>query len=401
MTEDWKTTRFGDLYAEPSLNGLTVPSRMRGEGVRFVNMGEMFSYDFIADQPMELAPLPSKGSQRWLLRPGDLLFARQSLSLAGAGRCILVTGSSSPMTFESHIIRVRLDAEIADPRYLYYYFRSPSGRRNIESIVEQVAAAGIRSSDLRELTVPLPPIAEQRRIAALLGSLDELISSNGALVGPLRDLAITALTAAAAHGETARVGDVAEVRRGLSYKGSGLAETGIPMVNMGSAEDGGWLKRSGWKFYRGEYKARHVAHSGDLIVMNTEQTWRNEILGWPLLVPDDVSECLFTHHTYLVAFRDETAWLRLPLWAYLYSGEARAELTSKVQGSTVANLPIDAVSDLVFRSPRQGDPVLASAAEALAAAWDAEREVARLSAVRDELIPLLLTGRVSVREVAA
>ena len=84
MAKRWSDAPFGSLYEEPSRNGLMAPKRVRGKGVRLVNMRELFRFDFIADQPMELAPLPDRNPGSWLLQDGDLLFARQSLTLAGA-----------------------------------------------------------------------------------------------------------------------------------------------------------------------------------------------------------------------------------------------------------------------------------------------------------------------------
>lgn len=169
---------MGELYECPSRNGLTVPRSVRGEGVKLVNMKEIFSLDFIDDQEMELAPLPDVNPERWLLAEGDLLFARQSLTLEGAGRCVLVRKAPGPRTFESHIIRVRLDPLACDPLFYFYWFRSPQGKWAIGTIVEQVATAGIRASDLGELPVVVPPLEQQQRIAAVLGALDDLIETN-------------------------------------------------------------------------------------------------------------------------------------------------------------------------------------------------------------------------------
>jgi type I restriction enzyme S subunit len=107
-----------------------------------------------------------------------LLFARQSLVLEGAGKCSIFVGASEPVTFESHIIRARLDLDVADPGFFYYFFKSPLGKNAITSIVEQVAAAGIRGSDLARLEVPQVPLARQRAIADILGTLDDKIELN-------------------------------------------------------------------------------------------------------------------------------------------------------------------------------------------------------------------------------
>lgn len=143
-----------------------------------VNMGEAFRFDRISDQECERVPLTDGERERFLLEEGDLLFVRQSLKFEGAGKCIYVGAGKEPRTWESHLIRVRLDPYKADSRYYYYYFRSPSGRASMESIIEQVAAAGIRGSDLRALQVPRPQRKEQGRIADILSALDDKIAVN-------------------------------------------------------------------------------------------------------------------------------------------------------------------------------------------------------------------------------
>jgi type I restriction enzyme S subunit len=171
MPEGWVSVQFGDLYLVPSKNGLMAPKRVRGEGVPLVNMREIFAFDRIGGQEMELAPLPVSNPEAWLLTEGDLLFARQSLTLEGAGKVSLVLADPRKMTFESHIIRVRVSREKTNSRFYFYLFRSAVGRGLMTPIVEQVAAAGIRASDLARLEVPCPPVQEQRRIAGVLGAL--------------------------------------------------------------------------------------------------------------------------------------------------------------------------------------------------------------------------------------
>ncbi|OZF50197.1 restriction endonuclease subunit S [Rhodococcus sp. 14-2470-1a] len=174
--------RFEELFAAPLKNGVSYPSRLRGSGIPMVNMGEFFSNDRITEDDYELAPLTPAEKSTSLLAVGDLLFARQSLSFEGAGRCAIVGPATYERTWESHLIRVRLNSEIASPLYYFYYFRSLVGRRAIETIIQQVAAAGIRGSDLKNLKVPCPPLTEQQSIAAILGQLDKKIELNASLL---------------------------------------------------------------------------------------------------------------------------------------------------------------------------------------------------------------------------
>lgn len=172
----WEKVRFGDLYIAESRNGLTKPSKIRGSGYKMINMGELFANDRIYDIPMELVPLKESEKVNAKVECGDLLFARQSLVLEGAGKCSIVMEVSPLTVFESHLIRVRLDAARALPLFYYYYFKSSLSP--MKSIVSQCAQAGIRGSDLQELQVVLPPLKTQQKITDILSAYDDLIENN-------------------------------------------------------------------------------------------------------------------------------------------------------------------------------------------------------------------------------
>ncbi|MGH3765387.1 MAG: restriction endonuclease subunit S [Pseudonocardiaceae bacterium] len=169
---------FGDLLAYPLRSGVTVAADSRGTGIKMLNMGELFRYPRIPAIEMARVEVNVADPERVLLQPDDLMFARRSLTLEGAGKCSIVKEIDEATTWESSIIRARLDKRMAHPPYYFYYFESPIGRRAVETIVEQVAAAGIRLSELRKLRVPVPELAEQRAIAEVLGALDDKIAVN-------------------------------------------------------------------------------------------------------------------------------------------------------------------------------------------------------------------------------
>jgi type I restriction enzyme S subunit len=181
---------FGDLFAEPTRNGLNRPKSERGVGVKMVNMGELFAHPRLRNVSMDRVPLSESEAKKFLLKEGDMLFARQSLVLEGAGKCSLFLKDDEQVTFESHVTRVRLDLSMADPYFYFYYFQSPHGRAAIRSIVEQGAgASGIRGSDLGTLEMHWRPVDEQRAIAHILGTLDDKIELNRRMNGTLEEMA--------------------------------------------------------------------------------------------------------------------------------------------------------------------------------------------------------------------
>lgn len=285
-----------------------------------------------------------------------------------------------------------------DTRYLKFALQSD--RAALLRFANGSTHQTIYFPEVKAFHILLPSRSEQKAIADLLGSLDDKIESNGRAVQLQRDLAIALLSKAASN--EVSLADVAVIRKGLSYKGEGLtgASDGLAMVNMGSAANFGWLKRDGFKYYKGEFKPKHVAEPGSLIITGVEQTWKHEIIGWPLLVPDDMGSVLFTHHMLLVHFNEGCEWMRLPLWANLYSATARSTIESLVYGTTVATLPASGLEALKFKVPDPQSDAIPAAETLLRRSWALERENQILAALRDTLLPELLSGRLRMPAAA-
>jgi len=198
-----------------------------------VGMGLLFGNRRL--RKVSSADLVPVSREDWLLAPDDLLFGRRSLTLAGAGKCTIVKDSDQALTFESSLIRVRLDVALGVPDFYFYFFESSPGRQLMSTIVEQTAVAGIRSSDLRRLVVPTPPLDEQRRIAEVLGALDDLIDTNDSQISRLRALqAGVVLQLSQTADRAVSLGSIAAVGR---EKASGDAET--PYLGLEHFAEGG------------------------------------------------------------------------------------------------------------------------------------------------------------------
>lgn len=174
----WPTLPFEQLYAEPSRNGIYKSKEHHGEGTKIVNMGELFAYDIINGQDMKRLRMSETELKKAGLIDGDLLFGRRSLVEAGAGKCSLVENLAEPTTFESSIIRVRVDADRVRPRFIFYWLKSPMGAGKIRAIVTGTNVKGIRGSVLKTIAVPCPPTDIQDSITGILRPYDDLIANN-------------------------------------------------------------------------------------------------------------------------------------------------------------------------------------------------------------------------------
>ncbi|EKY15810.1 restriction endonuclease subunit S [Actinomyces sp. oral taxon 181] len=73
---------------------------------------------------------------------------------------------------------LRAKPSLAVGRFLFYALQSPLVRNDLESRATGTTVFGISQVELRKVQIPCPPIAVQRRIAGVLGALDDKIESN-------------------------------------------------------------------------------------------------------------------------------------------------------------------------------------------------------------------------------
>ncbi|WP_254769261.1 restriction endonuclease subunit S [Salinilacihabitans rarus] len=171
LPEEWDTVKFSELI-QSSRNGVYKKQDAYGSGVPILKMGDMFGEITFGGADMERVEMENDEIDKYRLKQGDLLFARRSLNVEGAGECTLIGELDEPTVFESSLIRVRLNNEV-DPMFLAQYFEGPVGSKSIERIVTTTTASGIAGSDLKKLPVPHPPKEVQKEIASKLTVYDK------------------------------------------------------------------------------------------------------------------------------------------------------------------------------------------------------------------------------------
>jgi type I restriction enzyme S subunit len=110
------------------------------------------------------------------LSAGDIVIANVG---ANAGTVFRVPALGTHMTLGPNAVLCRPRDENELRRdFLYYYLISDSGQESLRSILSGSAQPKFNKTDLRKLSVPVPPLAEQRAIAHVLGTLDDKIELN-------------------------------------------------------------------------------------------------------------------------------------------------------------------------------------------------------------------------------
>jgi type I restriction enzyme S subunit len=392
------TTRFSELLAYPLRSGATVPKDHRGKGIPMVNMGELFKYPRLGRSNMTLVDIDYSDADRHLLQKGDLLFARRSLTLEGAGKCAVVVDASIPTTWESSIIRARIDQKHAHPDFYYYFFRSAQGRRAVESIVEQVAAAGIRSSDLANLRVPLPPLHVQAAIAEILGALDDKIAVNERVAETATDLAEALYARESSSIQGWFSVKLSEAARWLSGGTPKTSEPsywggGIPWISAASLKSP-WIDDSDRKVTsEGAENGTRLVPAGSIIFvvrgMSLTSEFRVGLTQREVAFGQDCKALIPR-----AGINPATLFLAIKLMTPEILGyvDLAGHGTGRLATDRIANLSVKLPTDSAAADFAQSVVPLIERASAT------KRENRTLAALRDTLLPQLVTGKLRIKD---
>ena len=97
---------------------------------------------------------------------GDLLIVEGNGSPSQIGRMAIWKGDVEDCVHQNHIIRARLVGELS-PKYAETYWNSPTGTSEVSKVASSTSGLYTLSvSKVSVLSIPLPPLDEQRRIVA-------------------------------------------------------------------------------------------------------------------------------------------------------------------------------------------------------------------------------------------
>lgn len=110
---------------------------------------------------------------KYVLKKGDIVFSR----VGSVDRCSFVDQKHDGWMFSGRCLRVRPSEEV-DPLFLYYFFCLNATKEFVRSIAVGATMPSINTKLLGEVEVVCPEIEEQRKIADILSKIDDKIEEN-------------------------------------------------------------------------------------------------------------------------------------------------------------------------------------------------------------------------------
>ena len=327
--------------------------------------------------------------RRWMPVPvqrGDVILTSE----APMGRVARVR-TDEPLVLGQRVYGLRGRPGVLDSGYLYYALQTGPVQADLVGRSTGTTVTGIRQSALRSVVIPALPFAEQEAVAEVLSALDDKIICNEHTVSVAAALG-RALLEDGQSGSPHRLGDaVKEMIRGSAprYADSG----GLVVLNQKCVRGHRVDLRPGRVSARLPSSERLLSRD-DVLVNSTGYGTLGRVARW---TRQDIEATVDAHITIVRFDADKVD----PICAGIALTSVERSIEQLAEGSTgQTELKRDRLAGLEIRLPspetqRKLRGALRSIDE-LSLARHAENEW--LSTIRNELLPLLISRKICVKD---
>jgi len=251
-----------------------------------------------------------------------------------------------------------------DPRFIYYLLKTI----DFNKYSDKSAVPGINRNHIHLFNTCIPPLAEQRAIAATLSCLDDKIANNAAINHHLEQMAQAIFNEICNVGEKAILSDILNVCYGKDHKR--LGEGNVPCYGSG-----GIMRYVDTALYNGESVLIPRKGSLNNVLYINEPFWTVDTMFYTQMTHPNVAKFVFFT-------------VRGINLAGMNVGSAVPSMTTAVLNALEILLPSD---EILATFEKSISPMFLQIQANNA-------ESARLADLRDALLPRLMSGELSVAD---
>lgn len=264
---------------------------------------------------------------------------------------------------------------------------------------------------LTQLSIDLPSIETQNRIATILSRYDSLIENYQKQIKLLEEAAQrlykewfvdlhflghenTKIVDGVPEGwEKKTLGELFSYIRGKSYSSNEISDEGCIMVNLKNIQAFGGYKRDAEKRFIGEYKPEQTLQKGDLVMGVTDMTQERRLVGHVALIPDFNEPAIFSMD--LIKIIPYSVPIIYLYCAMRYGGISK-RISPLANGVNVLHLKPDAMMGTMMVIPRKDliERFCPFVEEMVNKILKNQSQIRLLTEARDRLLPKIMSGEI-------
>lgn len=182
LPDEWGVDRLGDNgYFQ---YGYTTSATEEDTGTKFLRITDIKEDGVVNWGTVPYGIINDESLQKFRLSEGDVLFARIG---ATTGKTCIIEGAIPNAVFASYLIRFVPNKEL-HPKYVFYFTQTREYQKLVDAGKEGKLKKGLSATELKNFIIPLPPLPEQHRIAAVLSAVQDAKEKTGAVIAAAKSL---------------------------------------------------------------------------------------------------------------------------------------------------------------------------------------------------------------------
>ena len=269
----WEVKKLGEVAENGLVNGIFNDPKKIGSGKKLINVIDLYSERAIDTNKLSLLNVTEKEYNTYKVKQFDLFFTRSSLKLEGIAWSNILLSNDTDIIFDCHIMKLTCNTKLINPLYLFYYTRNELARKYLMSVAKLSSMTTISQQDVLNMPIPIPPLAEQEKIAEILSLWDKAIEQTKELIAykekQKKGLMQNLLTGKKRlHGftdewKTITLGEVCEYQNGDSNEENIINNGNYLLITLNSIDINGRLKKEHKRINQG----KPILYKNDIVMI--------------------------------------------------------------------------------------------------------------------------------------
>ncbi|MEU9896739.1 restriction endonuclease subunit S [Streptomyces phaeochromogenes] len=384
----WNLSRIGDMCSKigsgaTPKGGATV---YVDSGVNFIRSQNVFDHRF---SEVGLACIDDQAAQKLV---GVTVIERDVLlNITGDGetiaRCCVAPASALPARVNQHVMILRTGSQL-DPGYLQRYLSQPAMRHYMLSHNSGGSRRALTKGQVGDFRIAVPPIEVQRAIASVLGALDDKIAVSERIAATADELASQLYLSASIRSPESftecPLTSAGEFINGRAFTkdATGAGRMVIRIAEINSGPGGSTV------YNELEVPEKHVARPGDVLF-----AWSGSLTVARWFRP----EAIINQHIFKCIPKNGNPHWLIHRLIHRKIDDFRAIAADKA--TTMGHIQRKHLDEVVATPTAE---MVADLNSRISPLWEraltAEQEGLALAALRDALLPQLMSGRLRVKD---
>ncbi len=352
--------------------------------------------DILDDGTLNLSELKSvkvSDSERYMLRPNDIVFARTGGS---TGRNYFYDGTDGAFVYAGFLIKFSLDPKKVNPKFIKYFCQSEQYKQWVQSFNTGSTRGNINAQTFGNMEIALPGRKQQDHLVSVLESIGKKIKLNKKINDNLYAQAKAIFSNYFINIDTIPTGwekgsllDIASYLNGLAMQKfrPSESETGLPVLKIKELRQGFCDTDS--ELCSPGIKSEYIIKDGDVVF-----SWSGSLLV-------DIwcgGTCGLNQHLFKVTSKVYDKWFYY-LWTahhldrFVAIAADKATTMGHIKREELAKAEVLVPSDIDYQN------ICSIMAPIFDLIISNRIEAHKLAALRDELLPKLMSGELDVSNI--